>query len=96
MKGDREKIPQLFFDPRNPIKQVVIIFSILYIYKSNVVYKNIFRKLPLGFGVFHKLKAMYIYLELWLSAFMITSQDQKYILTQYMYTLTKPHTPHMK
>ena len=65
MKGDREKIPQLFFDPRNPIKLVVIIFSILHLYKSNVVYKNIFRKLSLGCGVFPKLEAMYIYLELW-------------------------------
>lgn len=47
MKGDREKIPQsiIFFYPRNPMKQFVIIFSTLYLYMTNVVYKNIFRKL---------------------------------------------------
>lgn len=63
------------FFPRNLIELFVIIFSILHLPESNVVYKNIFRKLALGYEIFHKLKAMYIYLELWLSDFMTTSQN---------------------
>lgn len=63
VKGDWEKIPQ-HFPPRNLIKLFVIILSILHLHKSNVVYKNIFKRLALGDGIFQKLKAMYIYLEL--------------------------------
>ena len=79
-KGTR-KNSSTFFDLRHLIKWIVIIYNTLHLHKSNVVFKNIFRKVALGHGVFqNKLKAMHVSLELWHSDFMTTFQNWKYIL----------------